>query len=107
MTTHIQHIASVLQRHMTLYGYELIDLPIIEPVDLFLIKAGDPIINALFTFERHNRQLALRPEFTAGAAAHYTQLHPNESPAVRWQYSGSIFQDPPGNASSAYQHHSI
>ncbi len=92
---------------MALYGYELIDLPIIEPADLFLIKAGDPVISSLFTFERQNRQFALRPEFTAGAASHYTYLYGNQSPMTRWQYHGPIFQDPPGNGSNTYQHYSI
>lgn len=107
MSIHDHQIADLLQKHMALYGYELIDLPIIEPADLFLIKAGDPIISSLFTFERQNHQFALRPEFTAGAASHYTRLFGNQSPMARWQYHGPIFQDPPGNGSSTYQHYSI
>jgi len=107
VSIHNNQIANRLQQHMALYGYRLIDLPIIEPADLFLIKAGDPIINSLFTFERHNHQLALRPEFTAGAAFLYTRLHSGQSPVARWQYHGPIFLDPPGNGSSDYQHYSI
>jgi histidyl-tRNA synthetase len=107
VSIHNNQIASILQKHMALYGYSLIDLPLIEPADLFLIKAGDPIINSLFTFERHNHQLALRPEFTAGAAFLYTRLYSSQSPVARWQYHGPVFQDPPGNGSSNYQHYSI
>jgi histidyl-tRNA synthetase len=89
---------SRLQDHFTHFGYEYLETPIIEPADLFLTKAGDEIINHLFTFERGGKQLALRPEFTASAARRYVQG------VVRWQFSGAIFQESP---QGQYQHLSI
>lgn len=81
-----------IQDHMRLYDYELIDLPLIGPADLFLIKAGDQLIERLVTFERHGRELALRPEFTALAANRVIQ---SKMPAkvTRWQFQGPVFQD--------------
>ena len=79
---------------MRAYGYERIETPIIQPAELFLTKAGDQIINRLFTFERMGRQLALRPEFTALAAHTYVTRYPEAPhPVVRWQFSGSIFEE--------------
>ncbi len=89
---------------MRTYGYEKIETPIIQPADLFLTKAGDQIINRLFTFERMGRQLALRPEFTALAAHTYVTRYPDQpQPVVRWQFSGSIFEEESG----AHQRYSI
>ncbi len=79
---------------MSRYGYEKIEAPIIQPAELFLSKAGDQIINRLFTFERLGRQLALRPEFTALAAHTYvTQFGSAQQPVIRWQFGGPVFED--------------
>ncbi len=95
------HILSTLNRHMQLYGYNLIDLPIIDIADLFLVKAGDQIINTLFTFERQGKQFALRPEFTAPAAVYFANT--DGEAVVRWQFSGSVFDDKSHESSSDYE----
>ncbi|MCA0453024.1 MAG: ATP phosphoribosyltransferase regulatory subunit [Chloroflexi bacterium] len=82
---------SVLNQHMQLYGYELLELPVIDRADLFLIKAGDQIINHMLTFDRQNEQLALRPEFTA-SATHYFVAN-NSANVARWQFAGPVFED--------------
>ncbi len=92
-------------QYMQQYGYEWVDLPILEAADLFLIKAGDQVINKLFTFERHGQEWALRPEFTAAAAYHYAKNV--QTGVVRWQFSGSIFEDDPNNLSHNHQRFSI
>ncbi|MBC8170115.1 MAG: ATP phosphoribosyltransferase regulatory subunit [Anaerolineae bacterium] len=79
-----------LQTHIVQFGYELIDTPLIEPASLFLTKAGDQIIEHLFSFERGGQQYALRPEFTASAAYQYIQ---QPKGIVRWQFAGSVFED--------------
>ncbi|MDX1995170.1 MAG: ATP phosphoribosyltransferase regulatory subunit [bacterium] len=84
-------VCARLQAHMALYGYETLETPIIENAALFLTKAGDQIVDKLFTFERHGRQFALRPEFTAAAARRY--LMEEQQSAVRWQFSGPVFED--------------
>ncbi|NWG15161.1 MAG: ATP phosphoribosyltransferase regulatory subunit [Chloroflexi bacterium] len=101
----VRQITQDLHQHMALYGYELIELPVIETADLFLIKAGDQVLGKLFTFERHGQQLALRPEFTAAAAHRYTRL--NSSEPARWQFCGQIFEDDPNDSSRSYQRLSI
>jgi len=86
-----------LHRTMARYGYELVETSIVQPADLFLTKAGDRIISQLFTFERHGRQLALRPEFTATAAAEYAKRSGDGTEVVRWQFSGPIFFEASGS----------
>lgn len=87
----ISKALSTLKQHMQLFGYESLELPVIDDADLFLIKAGDQIINQMFTFDRQNKQLALRPEFTASATHHY--IRTNLSTVARWQFAGAIFED--------------
>jgi len=103
----ITQLSQQLNNHMRLYGYKSVDLPIIEPADLFLIKAGDQIVNKLFTFERHGQQLALRPEFTAAAAYHYMTEYGDKRPVVRWQFSGYVFEDDSSDFVQNHQHFSI
>lgn len=100
-----QHLEQILSQHMALWGYEKMTLPIIEPAAVFLTRAGDTTISKLFTFERHGKSLALRPEFTASAAHHYA-TNTYHAP-VRWQFSGAIFADDPNDVSLQYQTHSI
>lgn len=100
-----RQLTHLLHEYMGRYGYEVIELPIIEAADLFLIKAGDQIINRLFTFERHGRQFALRPEFTAAAAFRYIQDRPQS--VVRWQFSGAVFEDDPNDTERSYQRLSL
>ncbi len=46
-------------------GFEQVDGPIFESLDLYKVKSGDGIVSELFHFEdRGGRELALRPEFT-------------------------------------------
>jgi histidyl-tRNA synthetase len=101
----IRSIEQILQREMALFGYKLMEVPMIEEADIFLTRAGDSIIERLFTFERFGRLLALRPEFTAAVAHYYSQSNLHEP--VRWQLSGLIFEDEPGDTSRQFEKHTI
>lgn len=46
-------------------GFERVEGPIFESLDLYKVKSGDGIVSELFHFEdRGGRELAIRPEFT-------------------------------------------
>ncbi len=46
-------------------GFEEVEGPIFESLDLYKVKSGEGIVNELFHFtDRGERQLAIRPEFT-------------------------------------------
>ena len=104
----LRHLAETLQLTMARYGYELVDTPIVQPAELFLTKAGDRLITRLFTFERHGKELALRPEFTATAAYDYVrQQKAVDVPVARWQYSGPIFLEASERSGLDYPHYSV
>jgi histidyl-tRNA synthetase len=50
------------------FAFEQVDAPVLEPVDLFIRKAGEEIVDQLYHFELHDRHMALRPEFTPSLA---------------------------------------
>lgn len=103
----INQLRQRLQQHMALYGYECVDVPILQRADLFLIKAGDQIANRLFTFDQHGQQWALRPEFTAAAAYYYDRADTATPHVVRWQFSGPVFEDDPDAKDGLHQRYSI
>ncbi len=105
-TRQFNTLSTDLEQHMAQYGYSKVDTPIIQPADLFLTRAGDQIIDHLFTFERRGQQYALRPEFTASAAARYAQQH-HPGDVARWQFSGPIFEDDPASTTVSAQRYGI
>jgi ATP phosphoribosyltransferase regulatory subunit len=89
---------------MTSFGYLPADVPIIQPAEVFLTRAGDQILHRLFTFERHGVSLALRPEFTSPALLRYISETPEGKQTVaRWQFAGIIFEDDPASGSLDYE----
>ena len=75
------------------YGYRYIDVPVLQPTDLFLRKSGGELASQMFSFlDLSGRQVSLRPEFTAPIMVQHLQ----ESGAVpwpaRWRYAGPVFR---------------
>ena len=93
-----------LREHMSGFGYRQLDTPVIGDANLFLTRAGDRIINRLFTFSRGGQELALRPEFTSLAAHHY--VSGAYSGVQRWQFAGPVFEDNPVNSAGEFQNFS-
>lgn len=96
-----------LEDQFVLYGYRRLELPLIQPAELFLTRAGDQVINRLLTFTHHGKLLALRPEFTASAAHAYVMLHDNDSAVVRWWFAGDIFTDGAQGSAEPQQEYSV
>ncbi|HUC89470.1 MAG TPA: histidine--tRNA ligase [Patescibacteria group bacterium] len=56
----------IMRRVAEQFGYEEYDAPILEPLEIFLAKTGEEIVNEqTYTFEdRGGRQVVIRPEMT-------------------------------------------
>lgn len=68
------------------YGFEKIDAPLVEPVDLYLAKTSEEIVNQqIYSFEdRGNRKVAIRPEMTP-TVARMVSARARELPRpIRW-----------------------
>lgn len=61
-----KHMFGVLRRVVESFGYHEYDAPIIEPLDIYLAKTGEEIVNEqLYSFtDRGDRKVAIRPEMT-------------------------------------------
>ncbi len=80
------------RRLFALYGYQPIDTPVIEPTDLFLRKSGEEIAAHMYSFTHWNRNLCLRPEFTASVIRAYVNHLQGRPLPVRLQYAGPTFR---------------
>ncbi|MBC7223444.1 MAG: ATP phosphoribosyltransferase regulatory subunit, partial [Anaerolineae bacterium] len=81
-----------LQGVLASFGYQEVDTPVLEYVDLFLAKAGPAPGVRLYTLEQGGRRLCLRPEFTASIARLFVE-HLQEWPKpVRLQFAGPAFR---------------
>lgn len=61
-----KYMFSVLRKVTERYGYEEYDAPILEPLEIYLAKTGEEIVNEqTYAFEdRGGRRVAIRPEMT-------------------------------------------
>lgn len=60
-----RHLQDTIRAVSIRHGFDEIEGPMFESLDLYKVKSGDGIVSELFSFEdRGGRQLALRPEFT-------------------------------------------
>ncbi|HEX6291333.1 MAG TPA: ATP phosphoribosyltransferase regulatory subunit [Herpetosiphonaceae bacterium] len=85
-------VQAALQDEMSRWGYELLDLPILERRELYLKKAGEELVGKLYDFTHHGRGLALRPEWTASVLRAYLNALQSEPLPLRLSYSGPVFR---------------
>ena len=76
-----------------LFGYEEIQTPTFETLELFTAKSGDSVIEELYTFlDKGGRNLALRPELTAPVMRFYTDQLQMRSKPMKLFYTGNCFR---------------
>jgi histidyl-tRNA synthetase len=61
-----KYMFGIMRRTVESFGYEEYDAPILEPIEMYLAKSGEEIVNEqTYTFEdRGGRRVAIRPEMT-------------------------------------------
>ncbi|MBV9170916.1 MAG: histidine--tRNA ligase, partial [Chloroflexi bacterium] len=74
------------------FGYQGIQTPIVEPLELFLRKSGDEIVARMYAFSHWNRRLCLRPELTASVMRSYVDELQGQALPIRLHYSGPSFR---------------
>jgi histidyl-tRNA synthetase len=76
-----------------LYGYKESITPVVEPLELLSAKSGEEIRQRMFIFkDLGERQVALRPEFTASIARLATTTLKNEPKPLRLFSVGSVYR---------------
>lgn len=79
------HLQDAWRRVSIRHGFEQVDGPIFETLELYKVKSGEGIVNELMHFEdRGGRELAIRPEFTPTLARMVAaQAHSLPKP-IKW-----------------------
>lgn len=88
----LRRLADMLRGVFELYGYQGIETPIIENLDLFLRKSGEEIAARMYAFTHWNRQLCLRPEYTASVMRAYVNHLQDRPLPLRLSYAGPTFR---------------
>ncbi|GHO42870.1 histidine--tRNA ligase [Ktedonospora formicarum] len=85
-------------------GYAHVDSPVLEHSDLFHASFGQELWQNLYAFRIHQRDLCLRPEYTASICRLYLDHYQQQALPQRFQYSGPIFRyEAPGR--TRYRQH--
>ncbi len=75
------------------YGYEEIETPIFERLELFTKKSGSEILDQIYHFEdKSDRKLALRPELTAPSIRFYNNELKSKPKPLKIFYFGPCFR---------------
>ena len=76
------------------HGFEEIDGPTFEHLDLYTVKSGEGIISELFSFRREGgeKDYALRPEFTPTLARMYAARAGALPKPTKWFMAGPFFR---------------
>src|SRR6267154_2160355 len=88
----LRALESGLRRNFERFGYQGIQTPILEPLELFLRKSGDEIVARMYAFSHWNRRLCLRPELTASVMRAFVDGLQGHALPLRLQYAGPSFR---------------
>jgi histidyl-tRNA synthetase len=87
-----REIFEALRGYFESFGYNCIDVPVIEHTDLFLTKSGEDIISKMYSFTFKNRSICLRPEFTASIGRAFVNHLQVSTLPLRLYYQGPVFR---------------
>ncbi len=80
------YIFRVFRKVVKEYGYEEYDTPLIEPIDLYIAKSGEEIVNEqTYSFvDRGGRKVAIRPEMTPSVSRLVASKRQELAYPLRW-----------------------
>jgi len=89
----LTYIISKAREIAVFYGYKEVITPVVEPFELLSAKSGEEIRQRMFIFkDLGDRNVALRPEFTASIARLATTSLKNEPKPLRLFSVGSVYR---------------
>ncbi|MBI2864389.1 MAG: ATP phosphoribosyltransferase regulatory subunit [Chloroflexi bacterium] len=86
-------LRDTLARCYESYGYEGVEVPVLEHTELFSRKSGSDVVAKLYSFtDQSGRQVSLRPEFTASVIRLFVERGQSLPLPLRWYYEGPVFR---------------
>lgn len=88
-----RYVEGVIREKCKKWGFEEIQTPTFEKLELFTLKSGEEIINEIYGFEdKSGRELALRPEITASVIRFYLNELIAKPKPLKLFYFGNCFR---------------
>ena len=88
-----RYIEQIITSTFQVYGYQEIQTPTFETLDLFTAKSGDAIIDEIYAFtDKSGRELALRPELTAPVIRCYVDKLQMQPKPLKLYYFGNCYR---------------
>jgi histidyl-tRNA synthetase len=88
-----QHIVAAWRETARRYGFEEYDGPPLEPLELYVEKSGEEIVDQLYTFQdKGGRDVALRPEMTPTLARMIGERGRALPKPIRWFSMPQLFR---------------
>ncbi len=88
-----KRLKDILRKRAESFGYSEVLTPTFEHTDLFLEKSGPSIVEEIYSFkDKGDREIALRPEFTASVMRMYSQEMRGEPKPLKLFYFGPAFR---------------
>jgi len=89
----VRYVTRVMSEIFARHGYEEVETPLFEHLELFTKKSGSNIVNQLYAFkDKSGRELALRPELTAPVVRLYIQQMRSTPKPLKLCYFGNCFR---------------
>ena len=83
----------ILESVATSHGFERVQTPIFESLDLFTAKSGPGVVGQLYAFDdKGGRPLTLRPELTAPVMRMVAEEMRNQTKPLRLSYYGQCYR---------------
>jgi len=88
-----RYVEQLFRQVFESYGYQEIQTPTFEHIELFLEKSGESILDEIYEFtDKGNRRLALRPELTAPVIRMYVDQLQMEPKPLKLFYFGNCYR---------------
>ncbi|MEF8879623.1 MAG: histidine--tRNA ligase [Candidatus Thermoplasmatota archaeon] len=88
-----RYVEDTIRKTFQNFGYQEIQTPTFENLELFTMKSGEEIIEEIYSFEdKGGRKLALRPELTAPVIRFYVEKLQMEAKPLKLFYIGNCYR---------------
>ena len=88
-----RYIENILRELFQSYGYQEIETPLFEHLELFTIKTGEELVKQIYAFnDKSRRDIALRPELTAPVIRMYLEHFQKAPKPLKFYYTGPCFR---------------
>ena len=89
----VRHVTRAMSEIFARHGYEEVETPLFENLELFTKKSGSNIVNQLYAFkDKSGREIALRPELTVPVIRLYIQQLRSAPKPLKLCYFGNCFR---------------